>query len=288
MRARAARARQLAPAGRGRARSAPHANGDRRLQTGAPARAAAHADAPPCLRAQARLSAARAIPCSRRLPPHTHPLPSLPQAGDASTVLSLESLAGVEDRELLAGHALLLLGAPGAPDAAEACFLRSGRPRAALEMRRDLKQWAPALALARRLAPEEVAATCRQHAAALEMVGDHGGARAHYEEARAQPLAAGCMPPGVLHSAGAMTAPLHLRTHLARPCRAAQALDAPLSGVCEAEAAEHQRACLGGLARAALRLGEVAEGKAAALQVRTWAVYAERCSLPCHHTWGGA
>lgn len=99
-------------------------------------------------------------------------------------MLSLESLSGAEDRALLAGHALVLLGAPGAPDAAETAFLRSARPRAALEMRRDLKQWAPALALARRLAPEEVAATCRQHAAALEMVGDHGGARSHYQEVR--------------------------------------------------------------------------------------------------------
>lgn len=95
-------------------------------------------------------------------------------------VLSLESLAGVEDRALLSGHILILLDRDA--DAAQACFLRSCRPLAALEMRRDLKQWAAALALARRLAPEAVPGIGRQHAAALEMTGDYAGAKAHYQE----------------------------------------------------------------------------------------------------------
>lgn len=97
-------------------------------------------------------------------------------------VLSLESLSGVEDRALLAGHALVLLGRDH--DAAQESFLRSGRPLAALEMRRDLKHWPQALALARRLAPGAVAGVCRQHAAALEMAGDHAAAKQHYQEVR--------------------------------------------------------------------------------------------------------
>ncbi|GBF91989.1 hypothetical protein Rsub_04713 [Raphidocelis subcapitata] len=100
------------------------------------------------------------------------------QLGDAGMVLSLESLAGAEDAALLTGHALVLLGRD--PEAAQAAFLRSCRPLAALEMRRDLKQWPAALALARRLAPEEVPAIGRAHAAALELALDAppGGASA--------------------------------------------------------------------------------------------------------------
>jgi WD repeat-containing protein 19 len=102
------------------------------------------------------------------------------QVGDASMVLSLEPLAGIEDRALLAGHALVLLERDH--DAAQESFLRSRRPLAALEMRRDLKHWPQALALARRLDPGAVAGVSRQHAAALEMVGDHAAARQHYQE----------------------------------------------------------------------------------------------------------
>jgi WD repeat-containing protein 19 len=95
-------------------------------------------------------------------------------------VLTLESLAPIDDRALLAGHILLLH--KGDHDAAQESFLRSGRPLAALEMRKDLKQWAAALALARRISPESVPEVGRQHAAALELVGDWAAAREHYQE----------------------------------------------------------------------------------------------------------
>lgn len=58
-------------------------------------------------------------------------------------------------------------------------------------------------------------------------------------------------------------------TALTAPNRCAQALHAPPGGAPATEQAEHRRACLGGLARVALRLGDVAAGKAAALQVRS-------------------
>lgn len=53
---------------------------------------------------------------------------------------------------------------------------------AALEMRKDLKHWPQALALAQQLAPASVPALSKEHAAMLEMVGEHAEARAHYQQ----------------------------------------------------------------------------------------------------------
>lgn len=89
--------------------------------------------------------------------------------GDAGMVLSLESLLGVEDPRLLAGHAALLFCRH---DEAERLFLASSRPAAALEMRRDLLQCDRALQLAQLVAPGEVAATALQYARQLELQGD--------------------------------------------------------------------------------------------------------------------
>ena len=168
-------------------------------------------------------------------------------AGDASAAASLESLAGAEDRALLAGHAALVLGRDA--DLAQDCFLRSGDPLAALDMRRDLKHWAAALDLARRLAPREAPGVARQHAAALEMVGEHEAARAHYEEA--------------LEAAAAMAA-------------MTEAVEGQDTSAGEqaggGDQAAHRRACMEGLARTRLRLGDIAGGKTAALQVQKGAV----------------
>lgn len=54
---------------------------------------------------------------------------------------------------------------------AQELFLRSSIPRAALEMRMDLKHWADALKLAEQHAPDHIAAICKEHAASLEMTG---------------------------------------------------------------------------------------------------------------------
>lgn len=44
-------------------------------------------------------------------------------------------------------------------------------PRAALEMRMDLKHWAEALKLAEQLDPDAIATICKEHGAMLEMTG---------------------------------------------------------------------------------------------------------------------
>jgi hypothetical protein len=63
-------------------------------------------------------------------------------------------------------------------------MLRSSRPLAALEMRQQLKHWPEALALAQRLAPDRVPALSKEHAARLELVGEHAEARQHYQQVR--------------------------------------------------------------------------------------------------------
>ncbi|KAF8062105.1 WDR19 [Scenedesmus sp. PABB004] len=103
------------------------------------------------------------------------------QVGDAAMVLSLEPLAGVEDRNLLAGSLLVLLERDY--NQAQELLLRSSRPMAALEMRRDLKHWPQALALAQELAPSSVPELFKEHAATQEMLGEHAEARTHYQQA---------------------------------------------------------------------------------------------------------
>jgi len=50
-------------------------------------------------------------------------------------------------------------------------------------MRKDLKHWQEALNLAQQLAPDSVASLSKEHAAMLEMVGEHQQARGHYQQA---------------------------------------------------------------------------------------------------------
>jgi hypothetical protein len=63
-------------------------------------------------------------------------------------------------------------------------MLRSSRPLAALEMRQQLKHWPEALALAQRFAPDRVSALSKEHAAMLELVGEHAEAKQHYQQVR--------------------------------------------------------------------------------------------------------
>lgn len=69
--------------------------------------------------------------------------------------------------------------------AVQELLLRSSQPLAALQMRRDLKHWSQALALAQQLAPHNVAELRKEHAAMLEMVGEHADARNHYQQVSA-------------------------------------------------------------------------------------------------------
>ncbi|MEW5304579.1 MAG: hypothetical protein WDW36_007181 [Sanguina aurantia] len=112
--------------------------------------------------------------------------------GDASMVLSLERVKPCEDKNLRAAHVLVLLEKDY--DIAQELFLRSSQPRSALDMRKDLKHWAEALALAERLDPDSVGAISKEHAASLEMVGEYSSAKAHYQQAME---ALSLQPPGV-------------------------------------------------------------------------------------------
>ena len=75
------------------------------------------------------------------------------QLGDAAMVQALQDLAHIEDKNLLAGHVLLLFGDYGR---AQELFLASSFPQAALNMRRDLLQWEQALKLAHVIDPNQV------------------------------------------------------------------------------------------------------------------------------------
>ena len=68
------------------------------------------------------------------------------QLGDAGLVMALRKLEGLEDAHLLSGHLALIFDDHAG---AQAHFLQSTRPLAALEMRRDLLHWKQALDLAK-------------------------------------------------------------------------------------------------------------------------------------------
>lgn len=103
------------------------------------------------------------------------------QAGNGSMVLSLQALEQQEDKHLLAAHVMVLLERDHA--VAQELFLKSSRPLAALEMRKDLKHWPQALALAEQLDPGSIPAIGAEHAAMLETIGEYQQARAHYQQA---------------------------------------------------------------------------------------------------------
>ena len=80
-----------------------------------------------------------------------------------------QKLDGLEDAHLLAGHLALIFDDHSA---AQDHFLQSTRPLAALEMRRDLLHWEPALKLAKTLATEQVPTISREFAKQLEFRGN--------------------------------------------------------------------------------------------------------------------
>ncbi|KAF2362334.1 Tetratricopeptide-like helical domain [Trinorchestia longiramus] len=116
-----------------------------------------------------------------------------------------------EDPKLLSGHIAMFLSDF---TLAQDLYLSSGSPVCALEMRRDLLQWEPALQLARKLAPQQIPYIAREYAAQLEFTGDYPGALTHYER-------------GIINSP---------------------------------EADDHNTACKAGIARTALRCGDIRRG----------------------------
>ncbi|KAK9824992.1 hypothetical protein WJX81_005508 [Elliptochloris bilobata] len=105
------------------------------------------------------------------------------EAGDAALASALEGLSTCEDRSLLAGHLVELTTSD--TDTAQALFLASSQPAAAVALRARLGQWPQALALAQRHDPAAIAPLLCQHGRALEQAGDHAAARDAFERALA-------------------------------------------------------------------------------------------------------
>lgn len=102
------------------------------------------------------------------------------QLGDAAMVQALQDLVHIEDKNLLAGHVLLLFGKHGR---AQELFLASSYPQAALNMRRDLLQWDQALKLAHVIDPNEVPEVSVKYALQLELREDYATALNTFEQA---------------------------------------------------------------------------------------------------------
>lgn len=100
--------------------------------------------------------------------------------GDLSMVYALQTLLSeTEDMLLLCGQISALMGEY---ERAQHWLVRSSKPTAALEMRRDLLQWDQALVLARKLAPEQIPYISREYAQQLEFTGNFTEAYVHYEK----------------------------------------------------------------------------------------------------------
>ncbi|XP_033742140.1 WD repeat-containing protein 19-like isoform X1 [Pecten maximus] len=101
------------------------------------------------------------------------------EIGDVGMVTSLQQIKHLEDRNLLSGYIAMYLAEF---NLAQDLFLASGKPLAALEMRRDLLHWDSALQLAKALAPEQIPYISREYAQQLEFTGDYMNALSHYEK----------------------------------------------------------------------------------------------------------
>ncbi|PRP88379.1 WD repeat-containing protein 19-like [Planoprotostelium fungivorum] len=101
------------------------------------------------------------------------------QLGDPAMVLALQSLMSIEERNLLAGHVALLLKEYAI---AEQMFIGSSRNITALEMRRDLLHWEPALVLAKKLSPDEIPYISREYAQQQEFKGEYKSALELYSK----------------------------------------------------------------------------------------------------------
>lgn len=161
--------------------------------------------------------------------------------------------------------------------------MRSSRPIAALEMRQDLKHWPEALALAQRLAPDRVSVLSKEHAAMLEMVGEYEEARSHYQQVRSRLcLLAGMVEPELMPSSYEMCSLLLtslVSVALAQDecntgicCSLLQALDALKASGSDTQL---QQACMAGMARILLHLGDLRGGKTLAQQLNNGSLWKE-------------
>lgn len=151
------------------------------------------------------------------------------QLSQPSMVLCLEKIKHIHEKNLLIGHISMIMGYI---KDAQAFFLRSSQPLCALEMRRDLMQWEPALQLARDLAEDQVPVISKDYAQQLEYRGEYVKALEMFKNGKR------ALPTG--HASAELTA----------------AQDAVKS---------HNQQCEEGTARCLIRTGSVAEGVEIAL-----------------------
>ncbi|CAD6188191.1 unnamed protein product [Caenorhabditis auriculariae] len=148
------------------------------------------------------------------------PLRIFRNIGDVAMVAALEQVKFIEEKNLLAAQVAVILGKY---DEAEEIFLRSSKPREALNMRRDLLEWPKALLLAEKLASDEIPFISKEYAQELELMGDDANALMNYEK-------------GVVDS--------EQHTYDRSP----------------AEISEHNEICTSGIARMSIKTGDLRRG----------------------------
>lgn len=151
------------------------------------------------------------------------------QLTQPSMVLCLEKIKHIHEKNLLIGHVSMIMGY--LKDAQD-FFLASSKPICALEMRRDLMQWEPALLLARDLAEDQIPIISKEYAKQLEYRGEYIKALEMYNKGNC------AAPTG--HASAELTA----------------AQDA---------VAAHNQECLEGSARCYIHSGSISEGVEIAL-----------------------
>lgn len=152
------------------------------------------------------------------------------QLSQPSMVLCLEKIKHIHEKNLLIGHISMIMGYI---KDAQNFFLRSSQPLCALEMRRDLMQWEPALLLARDLAEDQVPIISKEYAQQLEYRGEYVKALEMYQNGK-RPLPTG-------HASAELTA-------------------------AQEEVNLHNKQCTEGTARCHIRTGNISEGVEIALQ----------------------
>lgn len=151
------------------------------------------------------------------------------QLSQPSMVLCLEKIKHIHEKNLLIGHVSMIMGYI---KDAQNFFLRSSQPLCALEMRRDLMQWEPALLLAKDLAPDQVPIISKEYAQQLEYRGEYAKALEMYKNGAHE------VPKG--HASAELTA-------------------------AQEEVKEHNQQCLEGTARCLIHTGSIKEGVEIAL-----------------------
>lgn len=147
------------------------------------------------------------------------------QLARPTLVMCLEKIRHVQEKNLLLGHVSVICRQY---NDAQNFFTRSSRPILALEMRRDMMQWDPALQLAERMAPDQVPIISKEYAQQLEFRAEYSAALEMFQR-------------------GHMEIP---RTHLQ---------NGDLATV-QHEAIAHNEACQAGVARCMMRLGNIRGG----------------------------